>query len=504
MYSSCRLKKLQSEFASDFISTDGRVLFCKACEKNVGSDKRFQVVQHINTAKHKECVNKKRANKEAIQKQLVECLESKVSQFSSDLCEAFLAADIPLWKISNPVLKNFLGKYTQQHVPDESTLRKAYVSRCYGTVISKIQEKLENQFVWLSIDESTDSAGRFIANIIVGALSKEQQTTPYLLNVCQLQTTDNVTVTQCVIDSLKLLWPIGIKYDRLLLFVTDAGSYMVKSGQTLKGIFPNLIHITCLAHALHRVAETIRNCFPLVDRLVASVKKIFVKSPSRIQLFKSIAPNTPLPPAPVLTRWGTWLDAALYYAQHLQTVKEVVNSLDPSDAASIDTAQGILSDRELEGNLIFLSAHFSGLPKAITSLETGVSPLSVSLTVFEEIRCNLVSVPSTVGQKVKEKVTNVISKNPGYQKLCDIRDILEGKSSNIPQDLSLCVQQLASFRYAPITSCDVERSFSRYKSILRDNRRSFTIENFRQVLVVNCNSSLILDVGSTSASTSKE
>ncbi|PSN52228.1 hypothetical protein C0J52_12758 [Blattella germanica] len=206
--SSARLTNLQKEFSGDLISTDNRVLFCGACEKTI---------------------------------------------------ETFLAADIPLYKINNPTLKHVFAKYTRQHVSEESTLRKTYVGRCYNKVLSKLQIELADQFVWLYIDETTDCEGRFIANIIVGALNKEQKTIPYLLNVCELPTTNNVTVTQCVMDSLKLLWPSGIKYDQLLLFVTDAGSYMVKSGQRLKGIFLNLIHITCLAHTLHRIAETICN-----------------------------------------------------------------------------------------------------------------------------------------------------------------------------------------------------------------------------------------------------
>ena len=154
----------------------------------------------------------------------------------------------------------------------------------------------------MSVDESTDSEGRFIANVIVGALNKEQKTIPYLLNVCELPATNNVTVTQCV---MKLLWSSGIKYDWILLFVTDVGSYMVKSGQIVKGIFSNLLHIICLAHALHYIAETICNWFPLVDRFVASTKKIFVKSPLRVQSFRTTASNIPLPPV-------TWIDAALY------------------------------------------------------------------------------------------------------------------------------------------------------------------------------------------------
>jgi hypothetical protein len=29
-------------------------------------------------------------------------------------------------------------------------------------------------------------------------------------------------------------------------------------------------------------------------------------------------PGIPLPPQPVLTRWGTWLDAAMYYADNFE------------------------------------------------------------------------------------------------------------------------------------------------------------------------------------------
>ena len=312
-----RLQSFVNEFRNEFISTDNIILFCKACEKKVGSEKRFQVLQHINTSKHKELVIKKRETEnKPKQKQLAECLGSRLTQFSSDLCEVFIACDIPLFKLNNPTLRNFLQKYTNEHVPDESTLRETYVSQCYKRVISNIQNTLRNQFVWISVDETTDCEGRYIANFIVGALCKENPTTPYLLNVAVLEVTNNTTITQFVIDSLKLLWPDGIKYDNVLLLITDSASYMIKSGTTLKGIFAHMIHLTCLAHGLHRISETIQTCYPLVDKLVSSVKKVFKKAPSRVQKFRTIAPDVPLPPQPILTRWGTWLEAALYYSEH--------------------------------------------------------------------------------------------------------------------------------------------------------------------------------------------
>jgi hypothetical protein len=42
---------------------------------------------------------------------------------------------------------------------------------------------------------------------------------------------------------------------------------------------------TCLAHALNRIAETIRLQFPLVNALISQGKKIFLKAPLRVQIF---------------------------------------------------------------------------------------------------------------------------------------------------------------------------------------------------------------------------
>ncbi|PSN54107.1 hypothetical protein C0J52_03068, partial [Blattella germanica] len=79
--------------------------------------------------------------------------------FSYDLCEAFLAADIPLWKINNPILRSFLDKYTKQHIFNQSTVCKTYITHCYNNVMSKLQGQLANEFLWASVDETTDVEG---------------------------------------------------------------------------------------------------------------------------------------------------------------------------------------------------------------------------------------------------------------------------------------------------------------------------------------------------------
>ena len=77
---------------------------------------------------------------------------------------------------------------------------------------------------------------------------------------------------------------------------------MVKCGKHLKIFCPNLIHVTCLAHALSLVAEVIRNQYEDVNGLISNVKKVFLKAHLRIQTFREDLLDCPLPPEPVLTR----------------------------------------------------------------------------------------------------------------------------------------------------------------------------------------------------------
>ncbi|KAF0737604.1 Uncharacterized protein FWK35_00020288 [Aphis craccivora] len=49
---------------------------------------------------------------------------------------------------------------------------------------------------------------------------------------------------------------------------------------------------------------------------------------------------------------------------------------------------------------------------------------------------------------------------------------------------------MVHLKYAPVTSVDVERSFSSYKNILSDRHRSFLFENLKNHLIVQCNNNM--------------
>ena len=67
------------------------------------------------------------------------------------------------------------------------------------------------------------------------------------------------------------------------------------------------------------------------------------------------------PPEPVLTRWGTWLGAADYYAENYLTVKEFVLQLDAKSQAIQNVKTINENDSELLAQLEFLKSNLVSL-----------------------------------------------------------------------------------------------------------------------------------------------
>ncbi|RLU16051.1 hypothetical protein DMN91_011809 [Ooceraea biroi] len=178
-----RLSQYVREFPS--FKTDGTVLFCKICNKVVSAEKIFTVKQHLASKKHIELANKNEVTR-STQQLFGESSISKMNntQFAKDLCSALISADIPLYKMRNQNFVSFLEKYTQHKVPSETTLRTNSVKDLYKATIENIKSCVKNHFLWISIDETTDATGRYVANIIIGILDSEELSAKrkYLLN----------------------------------------------------------------------------------------------------------------------------------------------------------------------------------------------------------------------------------------------------------------------------------------------------------------------------------
>ncbi|KAL4123302.1 hypothetical protein QTP88_015500 [Uroleucon formosanum] len=172
-----------------------------------------------------------------------------------------MAANIPLNKLSNSKFREFLEKYTVKNIPFESTLRKGYIDDVYNKTIENIKTEIGENKIWVSIDETCDVEGRFIANVVVEVLKTDSTGNIFLLHSEQLDRTNHTTICKLFDKAMGILWSGSINYDNVFLFLTDAAPYMVKAGSVLKSFYTRMVHTTCVAHGIHRVAEEIRGQF---------------------------------------------------------------------------------------------------------------------------------------------------------------------------------------------------------------------------------------------------
>jgi hypothetical protein len=450
-------------------TTDGNVLFCSLCCKTIAYDSKHgadRLRTHIQSLKHCEYAKNANINK---QKMISECLDTASSSqsikdtFNKDLTACLVEANIPLYKVNHPSVKKFLTKYTTHHVPDESTLRKFHVKVLYDTNIANIKMDIGEDAFYLIIDESTDVEQRYILNILIGKLNGEFSK-PKLISSKPLETVNGTTVCQAVNSTINELWQEGIKYERLKLVVSDQVPYMIKAVRNLKCFYPSIHHVTCLVHALHRVCETIREEYKDVNDLVSSIKSILSKSPYRRQLYKSIT-DLPLPPDVVVTRWGTWLNFCFYLCDNLPTIENFLNELDTTDKnKSINRAQELITNNQVQDDLIYIKK-FKPLVDGIKKLQTLGLTIKDQLDIVLKIKDGLTGLP-------RLKIEYSLSKNP---------DLLAFCAENAP------FEHRSIRTFAPLVSVDVERSFSRHKNILQDNRRSLTTQNLEMLLSINYN-----------------
>ncbi|KAK9882485.1 hypothetical protein WA026_021827 [Henosepilachna vigintioctopunctata] len=101
-------------------------------------------------------------------------------EFNEDLSKAMIPSNIPLSKLNNPNLKEFLGKYCKLNIPDESTLRKASVHSIYKQTLTFIKNEVNSNYFYIVVDETTDSCGRYIAHALKGVLGETNPSRSYL------------------------------------------------------------------------------------------------------------------------------------------------------------------------------------------------------------------------------------------------------------------------------------------------------------------------------------
>ncbi|KAF6772764.1 hypothetical protein AHF37_08355 [Paragonimus kellicotti] len=479
-----RLTSYANELGDGVLTTDGSVLYCNACNKSVAAETKSHVEQHLQTEKHMQKMQKRKRQKQPVISPAVTPTSSTTDntrQFHYDLTEALLSSDIPLWKLQNLAFKNFLSKYIPLHdIPNELVLRKKYVPILYQRTIQHIRETIGEKNVYLIVDESTDGMNQHLCNVLIGPLSHDKFIPPMLLDCVVLDSTNSSTISQSINNALMLLWPSSVYYDRVFLLLTDAAPYMIKAGAGLSVLYPKMIYITCLLNAIHRVAEVVRFSYAEVDDLFVTVKQLFSKAPSRRRAFLDLTSLNTLPPSPSSGRWGTWIEAACFFQEHYAKVKRFVMELD-ENTPTIQRAKSALRKPNIAADLAAICTHFKPLVDAIAQLEEQGLRLTNAVDIVTSLNHSL-EYGGRITASASQKMSYVLSKNPGWSRIMSLARVLSGVSTELPCNISPNVTNC--FNFAPITSFGTERSFSEFKYFFRSNGNLFTQEHLMQHMVV--------------------
>ena len=140
--------------------------------------------------------------------------------------------------------------------------------------------------------------------------------------------------------------------------------------------------------------------------------------------------------------------------------------------------------------LSIIHANYAIIAKAIGKLEERDTPLTTALRLLHDCTERVVSLPSQNAAKAKAKCEAVFLKNKGLQTLNLISKVLSGEQLSATEQASIQAYspvELSHFRFCPITSCEVESTFSRYEAVMRANRCSFHFEHLKWHFVSQCN-----------------
>ena len=246
------------------------------------------------------------------------------------------------------------------------------------------------------------------------------------------------------------------------LFLTNAARYMSLGGKTLKKLYPFLMHVTCVAHLLHNCAMRVHAHFKNIDEIIATIKAATIKTKDRKKDFYDAG----LPsPDPVITRWATWLRAALYYSENLPAVYTIVNNW-TSAGLLVSRVKDAINVEDLVPDLVKINQYRT---------------LAANVEFLERSACMITEAYGLL-------------KNMQFDDdLCKIKNYIKKQLSNSDLEtiinctnLTIDPTSYALLRKAHPTSAAVEWSLSMLSKLLRKDR-NFDVKNVKKYMMLYYN-----------------
>ena len=228
---------------------------------------------------------------------------------------------------------------------------------------------------------------------------------------------------------------------------------MSLAGKTLKELYASLMHVTCVAHLLHNCAMRVRAHFKNIDEIIATIKAATIKNRDRKKDFHDA--GLPSPPDPVITRWATWLRAALYYSENLPAVHTIVSNW-TSAGLLVSRAKDAINVEDLVPDLVKIN-QYRTLAANVEFLEGSACTITKAYGLLKNMQFD--DDPCAI----KKGLSN-----------SDLETIINCTN------LTIDPTSYALLEKAQPTSAAVERSFSMLSKLLRKDR-NFDVMNVKNI-----------------------
>ena len=362
-----------------------------------------------------------------------------------------------MYKFNNTHLKN-LFRDVGHRLASETTCRRTTLQLSEDE-LKRIRNAVHDKQIFVIVDESTLSGTQYL-NILVGSL--ETPHVSYLYDCQPLKCAPNSNIIAQAVDDAVRNLEINRSFFRLFNCLMPRN---IAAGITLKSLHPKLFHVTCVAYLLYNCAMKIKSLFEDVDQLITKVKAVTIKNKTRQKKFSAIGhPSQPVP-----TRWGNWLNAALYYAKTLPKVKAIVESFVGYEIL-VTQAKASVQKNGFAGQLLKIKDQYKCLAKLIEKMKSAKYTIKEAVQAIQELdfgedTCN-------INQYIKKKKRNN-----------DISEIINMERQGVSPAVYRMLQNSQS------TSASVERSFSMLKKLLAKDR-NFEVDNVQHHMILHFNASI--------------
>ena len=230
--------------------------------------------------------------------------------------------------------------------------------------------------------------------------------------------------------------------------------------KTLKELYTSLMHVTCVAHILHNCAMRVRAHIKNIDEIIATIKAPTIKNKDRNKDFHDA--GLPSPPDFVITRWATWLRAALYYSENLPAVRTTVNNW-TSAGLLVSGAKVAINVEDLVPDLVKIN-QYRTLAANLEFLEGSACTITEAYGLLKNMQCD--DDPCAIKNYIKKRLSN-----------SDLETIIHCTNLTIDPTCYALLQK------SQPTSAAVERSFSMLSKLLRKDR-NFDVKNVKKYMML--------------------